>query len=200
MVSPPNPADDLRLRWGSVESGCEHALLEEFGFHGHFPTQKPVATVPFRRHRLGSSNSAYQSLHGSKHRSIHKLLAVVGQPFTSPHLEHAFFSWMVGLYGSCAHPSHKRAMHRFSLCRGVGRGVTSTEGFNRTLCSPPRLLTPAGDDERQAFAAVIDRAEDGELTILALPVYNVPHFSAFFRFTRKFTKRRKAQVYKWKTL
>jgi hypothetical protein len=50
------------------------------------------------------------------------------------------------------------------------------------------------------FAAVIDWTEDRESAILALPVYNVPHFSAFFLFTRKFTKRRRASVYKLATI
>jgi hypothetical protein len=50
------------------------------------------------------------------------------------------------------------------------------------------------------FAAVIDWTEDLQSAILALPVYNVPHFSAFFRFTRKFTKRRNVPVYKTATI
>jgi hypothetical protein len=39
------------------------------------------------------------------------------------------------------------------------------------------------------FAAVIDWTEDREPAIMALPVYNVPHFPAYFRFTRKFIAR-----------
>ena len=46
------------------------------------------------------------------------------------------------------------------------------------------------------FAAVMHWTEDRESAIQALPVYNMPNFSASFRFTRKFTKRRKAPVYK----
>jgi hypothetical protein len=50
------------------------------------------------------------------------------------------------------------------------------------------------------FAAVIDWTDDRESAILALPVYNVPHISAFFRFPKKFTNRRRAPVYKLTTI
>ena len=50
------------------------------------------------------------------------------------------------------------------------------------------------------IAAVIDWREDRESAIPALPVYNVPHLSASFQFTRKFTKSPKALVYKLATV